>query len=111
MLNKDFLRQILADQKSLLKLNEVERIEVPKYEELSVLNLYDKFKEDADLMRYFPDRLPKNRLPDRTYFFNILNTVYPDYTAELVRTALNNRHEVKFGDADLSAINVSDEWW
>ena len=80
MLNKDFLRQILAEDKKLLELSEVHWIEVPKYEELSVKNLYPKFKDDKDMMAYFPDRLPAQRLPDRTYFFNIMNTTHPDYT-------------------------------
>ena len=31
-------------------------------------------------MTYLPDSLPKGRLPDREYLFNILNTVYPEYT-------------------------------
>ena len=77
MLNKDFLRQILAEVKSLLTLADVQWIEVPKYEELSVVSLFEKFKHDEKMMRYLPDRLPKGRLPDRTYFFNVLHTIFP----------------------------------
>ena len=40
MLNKDFLRQILIEQKKLLTLAEVKMVSVPKFEELSVKNLY-----------------------------------------------------------------------
>ena len=39
MMNKDFLRAVLADKKKLLKLSDVKMINVPKYEELSVKNL------------------------------------------------------------------------
>ena len=46
MLNKDFLRQILVEEKKLLELSEVHWIEVPKYEELSVKSLYPKFNGD-----------------------------------------------------------------
>ena len=42
--------------------------------------MYPKFQDDKEVMAYFPDRLPKGRLSDRTYFFNILSTVHPDYT-------------------------------
>ena len=65
MLNKDFLRQILADEKKLFKLNDVRRIEVPKYDELAVARLFAGFQDDAEMMAYFPNRLPKGRLPDR----------------------------------------------
>ena len=92
MLNKDFLRQILVEEKKLLELSEVHWIEVPKYEELSVKSLYPKFLGDDKMMTYFPDRLPKGRLPDRAYFFNLMNTVYPEYTQELIRVAQSNRH-------------------
>ena len=44
MVNKDFLREIFAEEKMLLKLSEVKWIKVPRYSELSVLNLYPKFK-------------------------------------------------------------------
>ena len=80
MLNKDFLRQVLSEDRKQLELNEVRWIEVPTYEELSVKSLYPIFEKDPSMSSYFPDRLPKGRLPDRRYFFNILSTVYPEYT-------------------------------
>ena len=36
-----FIRDILADMKLHLKQNEVIRLEIPNYQELSVKNLYD----------------------------------------------------------------------
>ena len=40
-------------------------------------------------MVYFPDPLPDEdvREPDRTYMFNILNTLRPGYTKKLMATA------------------------
>ena len=92
MLNKDFLRQILAEEKGLLALAEVAFISVPKYPELAIATLFAKFKADEKLMRYMPDKFPKGRVPDRSYFFNVLNTIYPDYTNEMVKVASNNRY-------------------
>ena len=46
-LNKDFLRAILKNEKRVFTLLEVKKIKVPKYEELSIANLYDKIKDDA----------------------------------------------------------------
>ena len=79
MMNKDFLKQIFADEKKLLKLSELRVVNVPKYDELSVKNVFQNLKEDKEFMQYFPDVFPKGREPDRTYVFNVLNTIRPDY--------------------------------
>ena len=44
MMNKDFLKQIFANEKKLMKLSELKTVNVPKYDELSVKNVYLKFK-------------------------------------------------------------------
>jgi hypothetical protein len=44
MINKDFLRMIIADEKKLLRLIDVKLVTVPKFDELSVTALYPKFK-------------------------------------------------------------------
>ena len=87
MLNKDFLRKILIEEKKLLSLSEVKWIEVPKFDEISVKALWPTMQEDDSMMEYFPSQLPKGRLPDRSYFFNIMHSLYPVYTSELVRVA------------------------
>ena len=55
MINKDFLRMILVEEKKLLTLAEKREVNVPRYDELSVNTLYPKFKNDAHFMAYFPD--------------------------------------------------------
>ena len=111
MLNKDFLRQVFVEEKSLLPLADVKWIEVPKYQELSVVNIFPRFKKDAEVMSYIPDRLPKGRLPDRVYFFNVLHTIHPEFVKEMVTVANNNRHEAKSASVADGVIKVSDEWW
>ena len=61
-------------------LNEVKRVIVPMYDELSVVNLWPDMQHDETFMLYFPDKFSKGRLPERTYFFDILNTLMEDYT-------------------------------
>jgi hypothetical protein len=79
-MNKDFLKQVLQEKKKLMTLSEVQRVNVPMYDELSVVNLWPDMKMDQRFMLYFPDQFPKGRLPDRSYFFDIMNTVMKDYT-------------------------------
>ena len=74
MMNKDFLKEVLAEDKALLRLEQVSRINVPLYDELSVGNIWPMMKNDEKFMLYFPTKMAKGRVPDREYFFNILNT-------------------------------------
>ena len=74
MMNKDFLKEVLAEDKALLRLEQVSRINVPLYDELSVGNIWPMLKSDEKFMLYFPTKMAKGRVPDREYFFNILNT-------------------------------------
>ena len=39
-MNKDFLKEVLSEKKKLLELNSVKQINVPKYDELSVLSFW-----------------------------------------------------------------------
>ena len=86
-INKDFFRGIFRGDKKLLTNKEVRKVNAPKYDELGVCHLWKIFKDEPKFARYFPDRLPKNRLPDREYFFNVLNTVYPDYCDAMIKHA------------------------
>ena len=87
MINKDFLKEVFSEEKALLKLDQVKRINVPLYDELSVVNIWPMTKGDEQFMLYFPTKMPKGRVPDREYFFNILNTFHPQYASELIRHA------------------------
>ena len=48
-----------------------------------------------EVMMYFPDKLPKGKLPERKYFFDVLSTIKPDYTDNLIRHANEQRHKTK----------------
>ena len=58
LINKDFLKQVLAEEKTLIKKSNVSYIEVPHYDELAVKNLWPQFAGDDLLVRYFPDEYP-----------------------------------------------------
>ena len=87
MLNKDFLKEVFVNKKRLLKLQEVKRICVPLYDELSVIKLWPMMRADQEFMMFFPDKLPKGRVPDREYFFNVLNTFQGEYLQQLIAHA------------------------
>ena len=110
MINKDFLKLIFAEKKQLLPLIELRSVSVPKYDELSVKNVYPHIQKDPQLMMYFPDSYPKGREPDRTYMFNILHTKRPEYVQSMVQHALRQRNAVTEETDGADEIFMSTAW-
>ena len=84
---------------------------IPVYDELAVKKFWPMMQTDAAFMKYFPDKLPKGRLPDRDYFWNIFNTLYEDYVSELVRNANEQRNTVKKQQEAEQVMQVTEGWW
>ena len=91
MINRDFMRAILSGKKKLLKACDVKRVNIPKFDELSVKRVFPLVKGFPEVMVYLPDSLPKGKLHDRTFFFNILMTVKPEYVQAIVEHANKQR--------------------
>ena len=49
-----FMRDVLSEAKLCFKQNEVNRMEVPCYQEISVKNLYDDALKEEVLKKYLP---------------------------------------------------------
>ena len=111
MLNKDFLKEVFIEEKSLLRLDQVKWINAPLYDELSVINLWPMMKDDENLKRFFPSKMAKGRVPDREYFFNVLNTFHHNYVEQIIRHANEQRNSVSNDAIAKEAIEVSDDWW
>ena len=61
MFTKDYAKYIFAEKNALIKKVHVQFIDVPKYDELSVKNLYEKLIKLDGMERYFPTKYPKGR--------------------------------------------------
>ena len=93
-----------------MKKKDVMFIEVPKYDELSVKNLYPKLIALAGMDSYFPAKFPKGRQCDRDYLFNVANTLHNGVVQELIDYALKQRYDPKMGDNQNDSILMSDKW-
>ena len=71
----------------MLKKVDVLTIEVPRYDELSVKNIYPQFKKDPIFMSYFPDKYPAGKGPPREYFFNIMGSLHGEYLTKCINHA------------------------
>ena len=111
MCNKDFLKEVLSGDKELLELSDVRYINVPLYDELSVVTLWPLMQEANDFMRHFPRKLPKGRLPECPYFFNILNTINPAYVQKLIKHANEQRNAAASKELKDQYVEVTEEWY
>ena len=111
MLNYVFLKQVLAEEKKLLRLSDVKLISCPRYNELSVRALWPYFKHDELVMKYMPDKLPEGRLPDRSYLHNVINTIWPNYFEKVLHHAHSARFSAQEDAMQEQSIVVSDAWW
>ena len=104
------MRQVLKGEKSLLPIAECKFVTVPQYDELGVKYIFPKFHGDSEVMQYLQDEYPKNRHPDRTYFYTILNTVHPEYVRDMIAHANNARYAPFVQTQELDTVVVNEEW-
>ena len=95
----------------LIKNADIKTISVPKYDELSVVNLLPRVKDNVEVMKFFPDRLPKGKSISREYFFNVLNTTYPEYLRKMIEHANNQRMGSANNGTEMDEIKVTDNMW
>ena len=110
MMNKDFLKDVLAEKKRLIALKDVIFVNVPKYDEISVKNVWPMIQQDKELMAFFPEKLPKGRMPDRAYTFNVLNTLREDYVAGIIKHAQQQRNTAADNSMQAQFIRVTPAW-
>lgn len=107
MINKDFLKQILAEEKEFMEVDAVKKVNMPKYDELSVKNFWPRVQGNLRIMKFFPDKLPKGRQPDHEFFWNVFNTLEEPYVRQLLAHANEQRNSAQAEGQQLQSIVVS----
>ena len=64
-MTKDFMKLVLQGDKKLLPKSGIKEINVNKYDEISVKNIYSMMLQREELKPYFPDKYPKGRQCDK----------------------------------------------
>ena len=63
---------------------------IPFYQELAIKDVYPKLKDNAYLKLYLPD-YPESVMPERSFFYTVLSTLFPRETLELVKETIKKR--------------------
>ena len=111
MWTRDHLRLVLNDEKLFLKRSVLKTIEVPPYDELSVRNLWPNVKDNAEIMKYMPDKMAKGKYVSRTYFFNVLYTLFPEYVSKMISHAQKQRFASGNEGNHMQEVKVSGKMW
>ena len=61
-------------------------------------------------MSFFPDKYLKGKGPPREYFFNILNTLHPDYLQQVMAHAAKQRMSSEGEGMQRESIKMSQYW-
>ena len=93
-----------------MKKNQVNYIHVPHWDELSVKRMWADLCKDAGFNIYFQDKYQDAKGPNRDFFFNILNTVYPDYLTQVMQHASHQRFAADGEKNKTQSIKATDEW-
>ena len=83
---------------------------MPKYDEISVKALFPTFKDDKEFMQFFPEKFPKDKGPPRKYFFDMLNTVHPEYLEQVLAHADEQRFAADGERQKNQTIKISQYW-
>ena len=76
----DFLRLLLNGRKSYFTNDQVKRVNVPRYKELTTAKVAEYCTSKPAIVRYLPHiRLDGEPTVDRDFLFSILNTVEPEW--------------------------------
>jgi hypothetical protein len=110
MCTKDFIKDIFAGKKRLMKLSAVRMVSVKKYDEISVKALYAKLVGLPNMAQFFPDKYSKGRHCDREYMFNITQSVHPDVMKELLDHAHKHRHDIAGEKQAQEKVLATPEW-
>ena len=107
-----FLRAIFCNKKKALKQTSVTNIVVPHYEELSVKNLYNDAMKDELVKDYLPElEQNSNRIPERDFFFGILNSLRPEYLKKIIEDANKVRYQADPNAPQKDFILIDDDWY
>ena len=78
-MNREFYKDLMRNNKKLIPIGDVKFINVPKMPELGVRKMFEMIDGDNMLREYLPDNFKKKRTIDRTWLYNVINTIHPGY--------------------------------
>ena len=91
----------------MFRTSEIAVVEVPEFQELSVKNLWESWKDNEAIKEYIPD-YTDSELPEREFLFGIVGILYNAELTDVVRKSYSHRKQ-KYKKDDGEAIVITNE--
>jgi len=106
-----FLKQIISGEKKLVKRSDLMSVVVPAFKEFTVDKLYEMMKDDEKALSYLPtfDETKRQR-PNRTFVFNVVNTIHQSYISQCSERAIQARATIKPRKEFQEPLQITDEF-
>ena len=108
--NWTFVKKLFDGSKSSYKLTQIRRVELPRWDELSMKVLLPMALSDPELMRYLRDDVAESGCISRTFLVNIINTHYPSYLPFVIKEQTKARHGSEAAAAKGEDVKMTTEW-
>ena len=79
------------------------------YPELAVKTLYAEYEERPEIKPYLPPKVNKGQTCDKSYFWNVVNTVTAGEVEAMVDHANSQLNAVDSGDMNQESITMSQQ--
>ena len=87
---KTCMRTFKSNLKIGLQMGEINKTNIPAFNELSISKLGNHIKSNPTVMKYMPDYVSKQQ-SEREFIFNMLGTLYPTEVDKMVDAAYKAR--------------------
>ena len=105
----EFIRALLNGRKSYFKQEQLRRVKVPRYKQLTYTKVMEHCNERPSILRYLPNqRLDGEPTCDREFLLTILNTLDPEYFPNQLR-AVEEEKKQKMESQSEDVIEVKPE--
>ena len=100
-----YIFKVIAKEKLLLKATAITlTTPVPKIDQLSVKKIWPKVKENLNILRHMP-LLGEDRLPPRTYMFQVIKALDEGLFNKIMREANESRRQILGQDKKLVTVD------
>ena len=108
------LKHLLCGKKKFLHTFDVKTVSVPRFKDISIDKVFDKIKDCSAVMEYIPEfdqeKYTAKQMLDRTWFFNIINTIDPNFFPSIIEEIDQQRQQEHRDDnPEAHEINVVQE--
>ena len=85
-------------------------VQAPHWDEIGVKNMYKRIVSQPELAKFFPEKFPKGSQCDKTYMFNVWNSIKPEQVKLVIDHANSQRYSLQNEEVKQNSIVLTEDW-